>query len=439
MAQFVRLSLLRRFISVTREYGLAEALNRSRYFAGLYLRGSAPSLFGRQAPAPFAPNTSFTPERQMQTIWSELARGEGFHAQINQKTSPRIALIGDLNLSQCRKYRVEQLQVLWKSQNVEFDFAHYEDTPRALRLLQRATHYCEYRLEDTPLTQMYRYEARRLGLPILFDIDDPLFSVAAYETYQNMANLDPMLKTHFLTVAPRYAAMINGADIVTVSTPGLADLARLYTPRPVYVRRNFADPDTLENGAAAIAARGPADGLFRVVFASGSQGHEADFDLIKTDVAAFVTADPTRRLTILGHFQTDKLPASLMKQTEHHPFLSYDAYLTNLARADVAVMPLQDDLFNRCKSGVRVIDAAAVGLASIVSAVGDLPTMIDHGRTGFIASAPSDWRLALEALANDRARARVMGSAARETLETRWSVQAEPHIIAPALLDWVKP
>lgn len=65
--------------------------------------------------------------------------------------------------------------------------------------------------------------------------------------------------------------------------------------------------------------------------------------------------------------------------------------------------------------------------------------MIDHGRTGFIASAPSDWRLALEALANDRARARVMGSAARETLETRWSVQAEPHIIAPALLDWVKP
>lgn len=339
MAQFVRLSLLRRFISVTREYGLAEALNRSRYFAGLYLRGSAPSLFGRQAPAPFAPNTSFTPERQMQTIWSELARGEGFHAQINQKTSPRIALIGDLNLSQCRKYRVEQLQVLWKSQNVEFDFAHYENTPRALRLLQRATHYCEYRLEDTPLTQMYRYEARRLGLPILFDIDDPLFSVAAYETYQNMANLDPMLKTHFLTVAPRYAAMINGADIVTVSTPGLADLARLYTPRPVYVRRNFADPDTLENGAAAIAARGPADGLFRVVFASGSQGHEADFDLIKTDVAAFVTADPTRRLTILGHFQTDKLPASLMKQTEHHPFLSYDAYLTNLARADVAVMP----------------------------------------------------------------------------------------------------
>lgn len=437
MARFVRLSLLRRFISVTQEYGLAEALKRSRYFATLYLRGSAPSLFGRRASAGFAPDMLLAPERQMQTIWSELARGGGFHARNNHKTKPRIALIGDLNLSQCRKYRVEQLKVLWDSQNVAFDYAHYADTPRALKLLQRATHYFEYRLEDTPLTQMYRYEARRLGLPILFDIDDPLFSVAAYETYQNMAALEPMLKTHFLAVAPRYAAMMNGADIVTVSTPGLADLARLYTPRPVHVRRNFADPETLQHGAAAIAARGAEDGLFRVVFASGSQGHEADFDLIKSEVAAFVTADPARRLTILGHFKTNRLPASLPAQTEHHPFLGYDAYLANLARADVAVMPLQDDLFNRCKSGVRVIDAAAVGVTSIVSAVGDLPTMIDHGQTGFVARSPGDWRQALETLATDRARARAMGRAARETLEARWSVQASPHIVDPALLDWV--
>ncbi|WP_417726897.1 glycosyltransferase [Roseovarius sp.] len=431
MSRFFRWSLVRRFFSVMRQDGLAKALHKLRYYTVLHLRGSAPSLFGNNIPA------QHEPQDQLLNTWSELARGGGFYVRRNQKEKPRIALIGDLNLAQCKKYRVEQLSAFWQAQGVQCDYSHYKDVPRAIHLLQRATHLCEYRLEDSPLTQMYRYEARRLGMPILFDIDDPLFSVTAYETYQNMAVLDPMLKTHFLSVAPRYAAMMNGADIVTVSTPGLAELARLYTPRPVHVRRNFADSETLTAGAAAIAARGSGDGLFRVVFASGSHGHEADFDLIKDELTAFISASPDRRLTILGHFQTEKLSATLLKQTEHHPFLPYRAYLAILAEANAAVMPLQDDLFNRCKSGVRVIDAAAVGLVSIVSPVGDLPTMIEDGRTGFVAKTAGDWTRALDTLATDTARAKSMTRAARETLESRWCALPQDHIVAPEIRDWV--
>lgn len=429
-------ALVRRFGSAIRQEGLGSALNKARLYLSRRAQGIAPSILGSR------PQHAPAPESYMAGTWADLARGDGFHAPVRRDGAPRIALIGDLNLPQCRKYRIEQLAAFWQARGVACDYSHYEDIPRATRLLQEATHLCEYRLEAMPLTQMYRYEARRLGLPVLYDIDDPLFSVSAYETYHNMEALDPGLKAHFLSVAPRYAAMMNSADMVTVSTPGLVEHARLYTPRPVYMRRNFADAQTLEDGAAALKAVAAQedDGLFRVVFASGSQGHEADFEIIADVVADFVTAAPDRRLMVLGHFRLDTLPPALRAQTEHHKFLPYEEYLTHLAGADVALMPLADDIFNRCKSAVRVIDAASVGLACVVSDVGDLHSLIE-GDTGRVARTPDDWASALAALAADRDGTRAMGQAARRRLETRWAGHqtqgTAPHIIDTAVLDWI--
>lgn len=101
-------------------------------------------------------------------------------------------------------------------------------------------------------------------------------------------------------------------------------------------------------------------------------------------------------------------------------------------------MPLQDDIFNRCKSAVRVIDASSVGLTSIVSDVGDLKCLIEHGVTGHIARTSADWRGLLEKLSINRATTHEMGHAARRKLESRWAAQPGPHIIDQAVLDWIE-
>ncbi|MGJ8615492.1 MAG: glycosyltransferase [Sulfitobacter sp.] len=320
-------------------------------------------------------------------------------------------------------------------------YSHYQDVPRCTSILQDATHMMEYRLQTTPTTAMYRYEARRLRLPILYDLDDPLFSVSAYATYENMKALHPSYKRHFLAEAPKYLEMMNGADILTVSTPGMVEHTRFYSPRPVYMRRNFADIATLEDGTLAMtAANGsaPQDDLFRVAFASGSQGHEADFAILESEMIAFLDADPSHRLMILGHFNIDLLPEALQTQVETHPFSTYETYLKTLASADCAVMPLVDDAFNRCKSAVRVIDAASVGVPSIVNKVSDMANMVLHEKTGLIAHTSAGWGEALATLAADRNSTRAMGQAARHDLETRWAGLAEDHIIAPEVMEWVK-
>jgi glycosyltransferase involved in cell wall biosynthesis len=347
-------------------------------------------------------------------------------------------MIADLNLPQCRKYRVEQLAGFWRSRGVEFEYSHYEDIPRATRIMQHATHLMEYRLQTGAAADMIRYEARRLRLPILYDLDDPLFSVSAYETYRNMEALDPGMKTHFLSEAPKYLSMMNGADILSVSTPGMAKHAALYTSRPVHVRRNFADVQTLQAGAAAMAERGADDGLFRVAFASGSQGHEIDLGEIIAPLSEFIQADSNRRLMLIGHFDLTHLPEGLETQIETVKFSDYDRYLGALAGANCTVMPLCDDAFNKCKSAVRVLDAASVAVPSIVADVGDLPSVVKTGETGFVARDQSDWMDALRAMAASPKTAEEMGKKARSNLEDHWQASNQPHIIAPELIEWVE-
>ena len=371
-------------------------------------------------------------------VWQTLAQSNAFHVTATpaiNRNRRQIAMIADLNLPQCRKYRVEQLAAFWRAREVEFEFAHYQDLPRAVRIMQHATHLMEYRLQTDPAAEMLRYEARRLRLPILYDLDDPLFSVSAYETYGNMETLDPAMKRHFVNEAPKYLEMMNGADVLSVSTPGMAAHAALYSSRPVFVRRNFADEQTLNAGSAQEGAM--PDDLFRVAFASGSQGHEADFKEIVEPLTEFILETPDRRLMILGHFDLDHLPTPLADRVEVVKFSDYARYIGALNQADCAVMPLADDAFNRCKSAVRVLDASAAGLPSIVSDVGDLPEVVQPGLTGFVARTGTDWVGALRQLAADPEATAHMGRQSRAELERRWQGTEAPHIIAPELVAWV--
>lgn len=436
MPKIPLLTLVRRFAFALRNEGIGDALRQSGQYFYRRLKG-----LGTSSLSPSGGRRAEGPDQYLHGIWQTLARQDAFHIQdapsLNRGRR-QIAMIADLNLPQCRKYRVEQLAAFWRGRGVEFEFAHYQDIPRATRIMQHATHLMEYRLQTGPAADMIRYEARRLRLPILYDLDDPLFSVSAYETYRNMEALDPGMKAHFLSEAPKYLSMMNGADILSVSTPGMAAHTELYTKRPVYLRRNYADVETLNSGAAAMANARLDDGMFRVAFASGSQGHEVDLGEIIEPLAEFILADRKRRLLLIGHFDLTYLPKGLEQQIETVKFLDYGRYLSALASANCTVMPLCDDTFNRCKSAVRVLDAASVAVPSIVANVGDLSTVIQSGKTGLVAGNRADWMDALRDLAANPISTSAMGRAARSNLEERWQASDRPYIFAPELIEWVE-
>ncbi|MCB2136830.1 MAG: glycosyltransferase [Rhodobacteraceae bacterium] len=430
-----RPSHLRKFWDVLRRDGFSAAMARARLYGRVILFNEGRSDLNSGASA--------HRHRPFLAFWESIAQEGAFHvtqAPAVLTRRRRIAVIGDLNLPQCKKYRVEQLTELWQENGVEVEYAHFLDFQRSADLIEKATHLCLYRLSQSEQASAYLYEARRLRMPVLYDIDDPLFSISAYATYSNAKEIGEGLRWHFLSQAASFASVMNACDIVSVSTPELQAHAGLYTTRPVFLRRNFADTESLSQGQAAartVTDKMSASRPFTVAFSSGSNGREADFATIAADIERFVCGGANRRLLVIGHFDTSRFSPELLNRTETVPFGDYDEYLQTLAAADCMILPLTDDIFNRCKSGVRLIDATTVGLPCIATQVGDAGTMIEHGRTGFVVGDQCRWEDALSQLANDRAGAIEMGRRARAHLEQHWSARLAEPIIDRELVNWV--
>jgi SAM-dependent methyltransferase len=102
-------------------------------------------------------------------------------------------------------------------------------------------------------------------------------------------------------------------------------------------------------------------------------------------------------------------------ETEHKSFTptcEYPEYLDHMSKAEIALLPLADNLFNRCKSDLKFVEAGACGCAVLAS-----PTVYEHslkdGETGILVREADGFGTALMELAQSPARARQLGDQAR--------------------------
>lgn len=94
-----------------------------------------------------------------------------------------------------------------------------------------------------------------------------------------------------------------------------------------------------------------------------------------------------------------------------------------LAGADVGVSWLPDDDWSRGKCGLKILQYMAAGLPVIANPVGVHPEMIEHERSGFLASTADEWTDAVRTLERDPDRRVAMGRRAREIVEARYDVR----------------
>ncbi|MBE3639009.1 glycosyltransferase [Mangrovicoccus algicola] len=421
------LPLASRLRSIAREEGTRAALGRVANYGRIRL---AQSTVGKAVGFGAAARSIYA----LGPTWQHLAKnGVFFGARpVEQR---HLAVIAEASLPQCTRYRVEQMAGLARSCGMGFAAADQRDEAEALTALQMASHVMFYRLEPGARTWMYLYEARRLGLPVLYDLDDPLFSVPAITG--SRVSLPEILTRHFADAAPGILAVMSACDAISVSTPALVEAVRSFLPRPVFLRRNYADQGMLEpvTGPAPVPG-GP--GL-TLVLASGSDGRSGDLAVARPAIERFLAEDRGRRLILIGHGLDHHagLAPAVVPQVTQVPFLDYPAYLAQLAEADAVLVPLADDPFNLCKSAVRVFDAASAGRPVIASPCGDLPAAVRHGETGWLAEDLSGWEAALADLAGRADRGRRLGHAAREALRQDWGDPAAARVTDAGLTEWL--
>lgn len=103
-----------------------------------------------------------------------------------------------------------------------------------------------------------------------------------------------------------------------------------------------------------------------------------------------------------------------------------------LPEMDVLCLPTRSDM-----SPQVLAEAAAAGLPAVASRVGGIPDLVEHDRTGFLVPPDDEagFIAALEVLATDRARLRIMGDAARQRAERMLNAERNFNRLIDTLLS----
>jgi len=360
-------------------------------------------------------------------------RQAGAAAELFQQ--PSVLLVGAMDLPQCRKYRMLQKLQAFESFGVPVEMSNYLDCNRVMSALQICTHVLFYRIPLTDITEQYLEEARRLGLHVSYDIDDPIFDRATYAANRNLDSLSPNERDHLLRSSGNYLKALLPCDQFFTSTPVLAQLMTQHTGKPTKIWPNLLDAESwsIIREIEQVAPPAEATEICRIGYMSGSRAHDADFALAAEVLAGLLEKYPQVQLMLGGHFTLPECLQPFSSQIIGLPFAGYTAYFKQLRNLDINIVPLLMDEFNDCKSAIRYFESAAVGVPSVTSRIGEFAEAVVHGETGYLADNPEDWALYLDALVTDAALRKRMGGAAQRQVHERFTL----HTNHPAVLECV--
>lgn len=213
---------------------------------------------------------------------------------------------------------------------------------------------------------------------------------------------------------------IRVADLVTCSTEPLAEVLRKINPNVVVL------PNCIPADMLAWQHGGYQDRV--TVGWQGSPTHDRDWAPISQTIGAWFRAQqrlaPERRpeMHTIG-----ALPASFPQRLPRHRHTPWTQSIPQYYISidwDVALAPLEDSVFNRSKSDIRIVEAAMLGIPVVASNVPAYHTIGPD--VGFLVNSAKQWKDALTRLVYEPDLRQHMSAAARAHAATR-TIEANAH------------
>ena len=244
------------------------------------------------------------------------------------------------------------------------------------------------------------------GITLLYDLDDDLRHIP--HDHPDAKLLRPRARI--------VSRLIRGASAVWVSTAALAaTLAELRDD--VRIVPNGLDERLWD---AWPPPPSPRQGPVRILF-MGTATHDADFAIVEPALERVkaVFAEHVQ-IDLLGISSRADLPAWVNRVgMPVHASSSYPGFVNWITQQhwDIAIAPLADTPFNRCKSSIKTLDYAALGLPVLASDRAVYRGTLADGPGGMLL--PDDtaaWFVALSRLVRDAKLRRRLSEGARGAL-----------------------
>lgn len=249
---------------------------------------------------------------------------------------------------------------------------------------------------------------RALGPAVIVELDDDLAGVDP--THGAYAMTHPASNPHENWDHLRHACA--DATAITVTTPALAK----YGPGKTHVLPNFipASMIQLERHQGLRDVFGYTDDDVVIGWSGHVLAHPNDLQVTRGAVGRICADMPAARFHTVGDGVRVDECLSLTEPftvTGMVPISDYPFALTTL---DVGIVPLADTAFNRCKSYLKGLEYAALGIPFVASPLPEYVRLNEEHGIGLIAQRPRDWTRLLRDLVNDRDMRTELGTKARQ-------------------------
>ena len=337
----------------------------------------------------------------------------------------KVAIIAELSIPQCKKYRVIQKQEMLQEMGIPCSVTSWTDGNEARKQISLASLVIFYRVPGFDGVMDLIAECRRLNIQTLWDVDDLIFDEAVLKTSSTINSLAPAEKEGVINGAKLYRKAMLACDEGIASTSGLAKAMKEAGMKTVYIVENALDGETLA-AAQSIGSRlkNQEDGLIRIIYGSGTKTHNIDFLEAAPALAAVLRENPNVRFRIIGYLELPEYFDGVKNQIERIPFCNYTEYLTYLSECDISIAPLENFVFNDAKSNIKYLEASIAKVASVCSPRAAFADVIVNGENGFLADGEQQWYDAFDTLVKNPKLREDMAQAAYRTVTDTYSPQA---------------
>lgn len=262
---------------------------------------------------------------------------------------------------------------------------------------------------------------------LVFEVDDDLWNIDASNelAFSWFINGVDRKTGDRADVQGNLAANIAAADRVTVTTQALADIVSQWNDDVVIVPNRMP--------AWVLDWERPQRDRVTVGW-MGSSTHSMDWAEADNQVKKFMLRNPDMQFHLIGGSYGEKFKLNPGQLVE-------TGWIDGVEKTwkaidfDIALAPLRPHVFNRSKSNLKALEAAALGIPIIASDCGPYPEFVEHGKTGFLVKRDHEWSQYLHILAEDADLRAEMGAAAKEKAR-QWTLEGNIDQWKAALTEW---
>ena len=275
----------------------------------------------------------------------------------------------------------------------------------ALDLKKKADIWVFSPMADVEAMTLIRANAMFTGAKLVMDVDDDPFSVDKnHPNYEYHKNHEEDMKFQ-----------LKNCDAVITTTETLKKVFSKYNDK-VFVLPNAIDKKIWE-----LEKPKRTDGRIRIGW-MGSGSHLADRIVVEKAIKTVMAKYPQVDFYHAGMCLVDGAENREFSFKGTKGYAEYPAFLNSLD-LDIAIAPIKDTQFNRCKSNIKWLEHSMLKVPMVLSDVTPYSSSVTHGKDGFLAKTTNDWVKYLSLLIENPAERKKIGENAYQKVTKDWVIE----------------